>query len=67
MTKIKIASKPMLADSSPLPEAIEFGNWLGYHYYRVAGWKWRQIKDESDTTEYPMVVLYDKFKREGKR
>lgn len=47
-------------------ETIEFGNWLGYHYYRVNGFKWRQIRDESDVTEYPIVVLYDKFKRKNK-
>lgn len=64
----KILSSPVLTADSPLTiEAIDFGNWLGFHYYRVAGWKWRQIKDESDLTEYPIVVLYDKFKRETKR
>jgi hypothetical protein len=35
-----------------------FGDWLGFHYYRVSGWKWRQIKDESDTTEYTMSSLF---------
>lgn len=63
-----ISSNTVLPADSPLTiEAIDFGNWLGFHYYRVAGWKWRQIKDESDLTEYPLVVLYDKFKRETKR
>ena len=64
--KKQMAQNRLLADSSPVIEAIEFGNWLGYHYYRVAGWKWRQIRDEKDKTEYPIVVLYDKFKR-GRR
>lgn len=64
----KILSSPVLAADSPLTiEAIDFANWLGARYYRVAGWKWRQIRDESDLTEYPIVVLYDKYKRETKR
>lgn len=68
ITSDSTGNNALLADSLPLSiEAIDFGNWLGYHYYRVAGWKWRQIKDEGDTTEYPIVVLYDKFKRERKR
>jgi len=40
---------------------VEFLDWVGYRYYRVPGWKWRQIKDEKDKTEYPSVVLWEKF------
>lgn len=55
---------PSAEEEIELPsEAIEFGTWLGFHYYRVSNYKWRKIRNESDTTEYPMVVLYDKFKR----
>lgn len=53
-------------DKNNTIEAIEFGDWLGCNYYRVPGWKWKQIRDENDNTEYPIVVLYDKFKRENK-
>jgi hypothetical protein len=49
-------------------EMVEFLDWVGCRYYRVSGWKWRQIRDENDKTEYPSVVLWAKFmdsKREG--
>lgn len=42
-------------------DAVGFGNWLGFHYYRVSGWKWHSIKNDGDSTEYSIEELYDLF------
>jgi hypothetical protein len=42
----------------------DFGNWLGFKYYRVNNWLWREIKNESNTITYSMTNLIEIYASE---
>jgi hypothetical protein len=41
--------------------AIAFGTWLGYKYYRITGYMWKEIKNEQSLIEYTIQELYEIF------
>jgi len=48
----KISSNSVLSDDLSAHQIRDIIDWIGFRYYRVNNWQWREIRDESNLTRY---------------